>query len=534
MKTVYTLLLWVAGMSSFACERTILTAEQKAGTDMDTAYDVDDIDGSLFGDADFRDGADPEPNQLQLLDRFNRYLNDYGVNLVDWQGYLANPYVALRIKGPENGQYPISVTIEATGTSRLMLNRPSTLSADGASKNLILSSASDVVPFMIEIHPDRGGENEVEHYQLVLRSTDTQGTVLEQSIPLRVLDQDEQDELPSLPIKIDTRYDNLSPQHFSNPDILATATQAIMDWFYFFDMEPFDDVPSGQESFSLAGDNWQNYEEVTNNEPYNGMWVFLRSFSGPYSAGYPADNGMHHTRDGKEAAGPLHRSVSYFLYIEEGATVFTSLDDELWYQSDIEAVVDIYTFLMQGFGQAIAFHQDWEGIYAYRESGGVNADEVIDYQGIAVPLNDSCFIPEGEMYWDRLSGQHVGWEHAFPLRRWMITKLSLLIAAQAGWELRRDLSPFVKTEILTTQLPAAYQGYGYRYTLWACGGVPFYDWQVVSGNLPQGFSLNRYTGTLEAEGDVQAPTGTYYFSVQLHDYDELSPPYEMPLQLIVR
>lgn len=498
------------------------------------ACDVDDVSGARFGDADFRAGPDPGVHLPVVRDRFDRVLNDYGVNLLDWQGYLANPYVRLRLQGPVDASYPVQLTMEARGSSRFMFDEPSTLSADGASATRTVSDSSEQVEVLIEIHPDRGGEFEVETYRLVVRSQDAEGDEQVVDLPVRVLDQDEAEESPSIPIHIDTRYDNLSTRYFEDPEILAAATQAIEDWFYFFDLEPFDEVPAGGEHLSLAGVDWMNHETVSNDEPYRGMWVFLRSFSGPYSTGYPANNGAYHRRSGVEVPGPIHRSVAHILHLYEDATPFTSLDDDRWYETDLGQVTDIYGLVMHEFGHAIVFEGAWAGMRAHHDSGGANAEEVIAYQGYPVPIDDSYHVPGDEMYWDRLSGQNGGWVHRFPTRRWMNTKLNLLLAEEVGWPLDRRLSPFVKPSILTDSLPDAHVGCGYRYSLAAEGGVPLYDWAVVGGELPPGFTLDRYTGTLVAEGSVDAPAGTYAFTVRMTDHDELSAPAEASFELEVQ
>ncbi len=497
--------------------------------------DVDEVSGAIFGDASFLGETASNSDGIKLWDKFNRLLNDYGVNLLDWQGYLANPHVALTIGGPDNAAYPLNITVEALGTSRLMLDNPSTLSADGASKTLSLNQAADKVTFYLAIHPDRSGEYEVENHILKITSIDSSNAQQQLEVPIRVLDQDEATETPSIPIVVDTRYDNLSTKHFSKPGILEAATRAIHDWFYFFDVQPFDEVAPFAENLSLTGVDWKNHENVTNNEAFSGLWVFLRSFSGPYSTGYPSQIGEFHTRDGAQVKGPIFRSVANILHLKEGKTIFTSLDDELWYQTTLrENVVDIYGLTLHEFGHAIAFGRRWAGMQAYSDSGGENAERVIAYQGRPVPVNMSMHIAGEEIYWDRLSGQNGGWQHKFPTRRWMQTKLKLLIAENAGWPLKNDLTPFIDLNIKTDLLPTAYRNRNYRFALEPEGGIPFYDWQIVSGNLPNGFQLNRYTGVLKAKGIIGAESGKYVFTVRLNDYDDLTTPVEKVLELNIQ
>lgn len=143
-------------------------------------------------------------------------------------------------------------------------------------------------------------------------------------------------------------------------------------------------------------------------------------------------------------------------------------------------------------------------------------------------LDSSYHVPGDSPYWDRISGQSGGWTHLFPTRRWMLTKLTLLIAENAGWPLNRNLTPFLEPSILSTSLPTAAAGQEYRQTLAAKGGVPFYDWRITAGALPPGLSLDRFTGTISG---TPTAAGSYSFTVELRDYDSLSTPVTRVFQL---
>ncbi|MCP3780147.1 hypothetical protein [Paenibacillus sp. MZ03-122A] len=106
-------------------------------------------------------------SDVKVIDIFSRTVNDYGIDLVDWQGYLANPYVKLKVMPPADAAFPLTVTLNAQGTSRLMMDLPSTLSAQGASKTLTFANAQEEKDFRLAIHPDRiGGNGEIENYTL--------------------------------------------------------------------------------------------------------------------------------------------------------------------------------------------------------------------------------------------------------------------------------------------------------------------------------------------------------------------------------
>ncbi|MEV0824755.1 Ig domain-containing protein [Nonomuraea rubra] len=465
----------------------------------------------------------------QLIDLFGRTVNSYGVKLVDWQGYLANPYIELTVRPPADMRFPLTIDLKAEGTSRLMMDLPSQLTATGATKTLTFANASEQKVFRLAIHSKRGPGADEQH-TLRVSIRDAGGATYQHSLPIHV-QQDEKTALqPTIPIAFDYRYDTITG-YFSDTGVRTAAEEAVKDWFRFFDLQPFDTVAAGAEPNHLPGNDWQNTINVTNNAAYNGMYVFFRGIQTPYSTGYPAANGRYSTRGGQQLPGPLHRSTAMILeYDEANKQLFTSLADEDWYKTEIQgSVLDVHGLVMHEYGHAVAFHSDWAGMRSY-VSGGGNDPDVVAYQGRAVPLDGSYHIPGDQPNWDRLSGQSGGWTHLFPTRRWMLTKLALLVAENAGWKLNRNLTPFLAPAITTTSLPQATPGTAYQHTLAARGGVPFYDWQVTGGSLPAGLSLDRFTGAITG---TPTAAGTSTFTVRLRDHDRLSTPVTRSFTLTV-
>ena len=168
--------------------------------------------------------------QIKITDGFGRVVSAHGIGLADWQGHLMNPMSRLTLTPPESGvTYPLQVIIRATGTSRFMLDLPSTLSANGAEKTVTFASASDQVEIKLAIAPDRaGGNGEIETYQLTLGY---QGQT--QSLPVKVLDLDD-DLQPKWPMVFDYRLDTITDL-FDTPGFKEASELGMKDWFYFFD-----------------------------------------------------------------------------------------------------------------------------------------------------------------------------------------------------------------------------------------------------------------------------------------------------------
>ncbi|WP_019910903.1 putative Ig domain-containing protein [Paenibacillus sp. HW567] len=462
-------------------------------------------------------------SELSVIDIFGREVNGYGIDLVDWQGYLANPYIKLTVKPPANAVYPVTVTLQAEGSSRLMMDLPSTLSASGATKTLKFANAAEAKNFLLEIAPDRiGGAGSIENYTLSLQIRENNGNMRTQTMPIRVLDQDDNTD-STFPLVFDYRYDTVN-HYFDDPGIRAAAERAIKDYFYFLDISPFDTVPAGDEVNIVPNDNFNGNTTVSNNAPFKGEWIFLRGINDPYSTGWSSNNGKYHKINGVNAPGNLHRSLGTALDFYANASVFTSINDDDWYKTDLSQVTDVYGLIMHEFGHGFAYSDSWPGMVAYYNSNGTNDAEVIAYQGHAVKLDTSYHIPGDQASWDRISGQSGGWNHLFPTRRWLPTKLSLLIAENAGWKLNKNLTPFLAPSITTSTIPNGTQGKSYAAQLTANGGVPFYDWTLESGSLPPGLSLNRFTGVISGTVAASPPQSTYNFTVKLRDYDEMSTP----------
>ncbi|MFD0671416.1 LamG-like jellyroll fold domain-containing protein [Cohnella sp. GCM10027633] len=469
-------------------------------------------------------------NYAEVVDIFGRTVNDNGIELVDWQGYIANPYVKLTVKPPTSAVFPVTINLTTQGTSRLMMDMPSTMSATGAAKTLTFANASETKNFNLAIHPDRiGGPNQIENYTLTLQVVQNNGTQNTQTVAIRVLDQDDNAQ-PTLPLVFDYRFDTIT-NIFNNASIKAATEQAIKDWFYFFDEAPFDTVAAGTEGLTLPGDNWQNGIAVTNNAAYNGMWIFLRGLNDPYSTGFPSTNNQYHKRNGVQVPGQIHRSLATILDFYAGFTPFSSLNDEEYYLSQMPGAsctsncqTDVLGLITHEFGHAVAYNDSWAGHTAYKNASGANDAEVIAYQGTAVPIISGGHLPGDQPYWDRLSGQNGGRDHMFGSRRWMLTKLALLVAENSGWKLNKNLTPFLAPSIVTASLPGGTKGQAYNQTLAAKGGVPFYDWNVTSGTLPPGLTLDRFKGTISGTISASAPQNNYTFTVQLRDYDAMSAP----------
>ena len=102
------------------------------------------------------------------------------------------------------------------------------------------------------------------------------------------------------------------------------------------------------------------------------------------------------------------------------------------------------------------------------------------------------------------------------LGRWLLTKFDLLIAQAIGYVLR-DTSPFRELSLLDEPLADGSVGTLYTHTMNVVGGIPAYYWTIDSGALPDGLSLDSFTGTMS--GTPQG-SGTFEFTIRVRDNTE--------------
>ena len=71
-------------------------------------------------------------------DIFGRDVSTYGLTLVDWEGYMANPAIELSLSPPPGAVLPVRVSMRAR-EPRLYFDLPSQAGPDGPSKELTLT-----------------------------------------------------------------------------------------------------------------------------------------------------------------------------------------------------------------------------------------------------------------------------------------------------------------------------------------------------------------------------------------------------------
>jgi len=453
-----------------------------------------------------------------VKDIFGRKLNGRRIILVDWDGHLANPAIEMRIDPPPGAVYPASAALTADG-GRLYFDEPSNAGSTGPSKNLSFGNAT-AKTFFLSIFPDRDSTD--ENYRMKVDFSDSAGTQSIIFVDIEVIDQDV-GAAPNFEVHVDFSED-LSG-FFLGSDERTIMQDAVDDWAYFIDDMQLDPVPAGNErthiwDYPLAWTPGGGYHYVWNSFQYTGFLLYAYGIDTPEvrSGGEPSTFGFQHS-GGNQL--PLRRSGGVETEVKGNYNTLgwflTSGDDDWWVTKNFGSEPnDYYSIARHEFGHALAFNSGYPNFVAAESAGYFDDPAVVAYHGSPVPVNSTYDHFIGVV--DRLSRRGIfGNEYggSVPARRWLITKLDLLLMQAVGYPLRETSCLVPLTVVDDTLAPGQVQT-PYSDSLGVEGGIPFRDWTLESGGLPPGLAMDRFTGTVSG---TPTQSGLFYFSVRVVDYD---------------
>ena len=474
-------------------------------------------DCPLVSTADSNDQGD-----VMVRDIFGRVVNETGIVLVDWEGQIANPAMKYSVELPG-----WSATLSAT-EPRLYFDLPSSVSANGPSKTLVPDESTQTIEFSISIFPDRDTVD--ESHVLNIRYLDAFGRVRDTTIDVRVIDQDVDRPL-EFNIIADFRHDETG--FFDDPATREAVRQAAADLAYFITDMNLDEVRAGNEIMWVNNpgdaDNpgvWGIGENVLNPVAYTGFLMNVYGYwqveGGAGGGGGPSYDGRNQSSRGTEL--PITRSGSIIINPKgnwDSIGWLTWVDDEDWWYAEggnnLEA--DLYSVALHEIGHALVFNPGHDGFSGFKDALEVRDPAVTTYYG-SNPRMDKY-----DHFYDSIDpvsrrgafGGEYGSEMAGG--RWLVTKFDLLVAQAIGYVLR-DTSPFRELSLLDDGLAEGNVGNEYTHTMDVIGGIPAYYWTVESGALPEGLSLNSFTGTISG---TPTESGSFEFAVKVCDSYEGSP-----------
>ncbi|MBY0370214.1 Ig domain-containing protein [bacterium] len=513
--------------------------------------------------------------QLYPYDIHDRNIQNNGVQLVDWDGFMANPAYRLRLWGPQEvpkENYPVSVRL-FTPEVQVQFSIDGAQTTDkGAEAVFFITAADKPVDLEIVAWPDRDTKDTKTTLQILSKDAKDQEGFMK--IPLHIRDQDrglpepqqtilkatssypfiqapnlQSDVEPPTPffsptavlktpapfnILLDVSSDESS--FFEGQTAVRTARRALDDWAYFLWPIDVDPVEVGEEetpkmAFSGNLTGWQN-EVLTqgnfkNAHPFKDLLIYLTATHTPSSR--RACTGLGQTQRQKKGMKnyTLPRSAHILLGLSHPGMT-PEMDEKRWWTSTASSrssnAKDLYSYVLHEMGHALGVEPSNPNASGWTSNGTIASLAMEYYLGHPAPLNREYHIVkssgvaggEDEPETDPVSG--------FPAfgsvkgqfgksPRWLISKLDILMLRAMGYPLNKNVSALQPLRLKTAKLESAESGKPFDYTFLATGGVYNYDWNFI-GSLPPGLTLDRFTGNLSGTPNK---SGIFRFLITVKD-----------------
>ncbi len=457
----------------------------------------------------------PSDPPMVLRDRFGRDLRERGVLLVDWEGHIANPVCRLSLSLHPRVNLPARVVLRANGC-RLMFDLFSEVGADGPSKTLLYEGNRRRADFLMAIFPDHDGAD--EDYELTAELTTGVGERRTLRWPVHVLDQDRN--RPS-PFTIALDYTQDRTGFFESGPARRILERAVTDWAYFLDEQGFDSVEAGAETaFIHDPTTFESGWNVTNPRSYRGFLLFAQGIRGPEkrSGGRASDGGELQTRDGKPTG--LRRSGTVISEVTgnwNGLGWSMEDSDDRWWVSSCHAREphDYYSVVRHEVGHCLIYHRVHPAFAHLSQSGTLRDREIEHYLGRRPRVNASEHLFDTVDPASRAGAFGNEYGGDMPRKRWLITKLDLLVMKAVGYRVR-TVTPLEPLVIPRRMELVAEVGRPCEGRIEAQGGVPAYCFSVVGGRLPEGVELDSFMGTFHG---APKTAGIYRATVTVADSD---------------
>ena len=453
---------------------------------------------------------------VTVRDKFGRVVNETGIVLVDWEGHIANPAMRYFIELPHEIPFPARVVLSSS-ESRMYFDLPSYTGMDGPTKVMELANSSSEGGFYISIFPDRDKSD--EKHSLAIQYMDGQGLTRAQTIDVHVIDQDIG---RSLEFNIIADFSHDETGMFDNPAARETIQQVADDFAYFIGDMDLDEVPAGEEQMWIWDPGgYDSGRFVANSFAYTGtlISVYGHPHDGITPSGGPTPGGRNHSSNGVEY--PIKRSGSLHfdprgVWKPLGYVIASPESD--WWKANQGGVFDLYGTAIHEMGHTLVFmgSGQLDGFAEFYDTGEIRDPAVVAYNGSAPVVDIYAHLPGTIDAASRRGAYGNEYGGETPYGREILTKLHLLVAQAVGYVLR-DTSPFRELSLSDEPLAGGSVGTSYTHTMNVVGGIPAYYWTIESGALPNGLSLDSFTGTISG---APQESGTFEFTIRVRDNTE--------------
>lgn len=458
---------------------------------------------------------------VRLWDVFERDVTERGVTLVDWEGYMANPAITLRLGLPEQTPYPVDVYLHSS-SPRIHFDRESPEDRTGIGRRMRLASEAASTTFRMATFPDRDGDDE-EHTLMV--QVFKGGSELSRTlVPVRVLDEDRPGPPASYPLLLN--YDEDRTGFFDVEKHRKVLRQAADDWEFFLDDQGVDPTPAGDEQIRIWNpDGFVSTRLVRNPEDYHGFLIFASGIQHDEmrAGGAPSREGKPQTKGG--APTDLRRSGAVNFETRGNWNTLgwfmDDADDAWWISGSLRNEPnDFYSIAVHELGHALGF----EGTYPlFREvkRDGFKDEALIQYLGFAPTVDASDHFPRVIDPVSGYGGFGMEYQGQMKSRRWLITKCHLLMLQAIGYRIRPTSASRGVSSAFELEAVNANVGTEIRVDPKLSGGVPQYRVTVEGGGLPPGLSVDPFTGVVSGRPSAE---GQWVSVLQVSDQDPTTPP----------
>lgn len=447
---------------------------------------------------------------IDLQDRWGRSLLEQGVELVDWDGPVANPAPTLTLRATERLQPPARVTVRCDKPI-VEFELYSSIGPEGSEKTLFLQDNRSAVSFRLRLVPSASRASGSLH--LTVEDANEHRYVLK--VPWRsvaVPPPPGPRSAPS-PLNVVADFEQDATGFLADPKVRGVVRQALWSWTHYLADPGFDEVPAlSQSSFVYDSDTFDRGRWQPIGQAFRGVHLFVQGIRSPLlrSGGAASSHPREQTVRGRPVG--LRPSGTVILetrgnYNELGWQVLEwDVDD--WRASNQSTVAhDLYSICRHEMGHALGFHRVHPAYARLAVGGRFGGRRVREYLGLA-PAADSTEHFVGTV--DPSSGSGAfGNEYGgvFPRKRWHVTKLDLLAMADLGYGLQ-DRDPFWALGCSDLRLEASHRGQ----TVQAWGGVPPYRFRA-EGIWPTGLTIDEQSGAVRWDGSPGAG-GIFRYSVE--------------------
>lgn len=504
-----------------------------------------------------------------MVDWHGRDLIKNGFSIVDWEGHIANPAFKIFIRPKEGARLPLDVTIKSTA-SRVYFSNPSSVGKSGPRKTISLRAADEWQSFYVSIWPDRDGKNE-EHELSIEYNFGGEKTA---TVKMFVLDQDKdvqwQDSPVISPVKnlaylqqpkekpfLQRGFPFVTEEPFSvkapwpftitldytldksgyfrdenevNPTVDKVVQLAVNDWAYFIDDMSYRDLPAGSEVTEIqrhASDKKAKFEHTNRYTVKDFVLYFVGAdtLNRPHAQAGARGATLESVGSNADKLCRTGQVLVEGITARAGISLNSNSDDWWQFTHSEREPGELYSYLIHEVGHPLFAYPTYPNWALWSPTSGLKSERLLDLK-VADYAGEILYVDQGDHLPDAIDkasrkqafGAVEGREpkaDLMPQRRWIVTKLDLLLMQAVGYKLKRT-SALEPLKLETKELAEASVGKAYRDGMRASGGIPYYYWDIAVGKLPPGMHLDSYTGTIHG---TPTRSGTYDFIVRVFDYD---------------